>query len=109
MLYARARLFIGTAPKEPFGLTPVEAMAAGAPVLAPDQGGPSETVVDGETGALYRSGDAADLARQLVGLCSNPLRLARMSVTARQHVCAHYTLGNTIASLSDALNALCGC
>lgn len=105
LLYARARLFIGTAPKEPFGLTPVEAMAAGAPVLAPDQGGPSETVVDGETGALYRSGDAADLARQLVGLFANPLRLARMSAVARQHVCARYTLGNTIASLSDALDA----
>ena len=107
-LYARALVFVGTAPKEPFGLTPVEAMAAGAPVLAPDQGGPSETVADGTTGALYRSGDAADLGHKLVGLLSHLTPLARMSDAARDHVRTRYTTEKTVDSLDLTLSALIG-
>lgn len=107
-LYARAMVFVGTAPKEPFGLTPVEAMAAGAPVLVPDQGGPSETVVDGTTGARYRSGDADDLGHKLVGLFSHPTALAGMSEAARDHVRARYTIEETINSLDLTLSALIG-
>lgn len=44
---------------EDFGLVPVEAMAAGTPVLALDQAGTKETVVDGETGYLFPDLDAA--------------------------------------------------
>ncbi len=107
-LYARAMVFVGTAPKEPFGLTPVEAMAAGAPVLVPDQGGPSETVVDGTTGALYRSGDAEDLGHKLTGLLSYPTALAGMSEAARDHVRARYTIEKTVDSLDLSLSALIG-
>jgi glycosyltransferase involved in cell wall biosynthesis len=38
---------------EDFGIAPVEAMAAGRPVIALGQGGVSETVIDGRTGVLY--------------------------------------------------------
>lgn len=38
---------------EDFGITPVEAMAAGKPVIAFGEGGASETVVDGKTGVLF--------------------------------------------------------
>lgn len=103
LLYARAQVFISTAPKEPFGLTPVEAMAAGAPVLAPDQGGPSETVIDGETGTLYRSRDTNDLGHKLVGLFAHPGRLVRMSEASRRHANARYTLETAINSLACAL------
>jgi len=40
-------------PEEDFGITPVEAQAAGAPVIAYARGGQSETVIDGETGFLF--------------------------------------------------------
>jgi glycosyltransferase involved in cell wall biosynthesis len=106
MLYARALVFVSTAPREPFGLVCVEAMAAGAPALAPDCGGPSETVVDGETGALYRAGDATDLARRLVALLDRRADAARMSEAARLHVRAHYTLENTVDQLDRALSTL---
>lgn len=42
--------------KEDFGITPLESMASGAPVLALAEGGACETVVDGETGILYPAG-----------------------------------------------------
>ncbi|MEM6449695.1 MAG: glycosyltransferase family 4 protein [Cyanobacteria bacterium P01_D01_bin.105] len=40
-------------PEEDFGITPVEAQAAGAPVIAYAKGGQAETVLEGETGFLF--------------------------------------------------------
>ena len=51
-LYARARFFVLPG-EEDFGIAPVEAQAAGRPVLALGRGGALETVVDGETGAFF--------------------------------------------------------
>lgn len=51
-LYARCKGHIATARDEDFGMTVVEAMAAGKPVVAVDEGGFRETVVDGVTGRL---------------------------------------------------------
>lgn len=51
-LLSRARALILTA-EEDFGLTPVEAMASGTPVIAYRGGGATETVVEGETGVFF--------------------------------------------------------
>lgn len=50
MQKCRAFLFPGV---EDFGLTPVEAMACGTPVIAYNKGGVTETVIDGETGLFF--------------------------------------------------------
>ncbi|HEV8309042.1 MAG TPA: glycosyltransferase [Methylomirabilota bacterium] len=50
--YARCRAFVFTAEEE-FGIAPLEAMAAGRPVIAYSRGALSETVVDGVTGLLF--------------------------------------------------------
>jgi len=47
---ARALLFPG---EEDFGIVPVEAQAAGVPVIAYGRGGVRDTVIDGETGVLF--------------------------------------------------------
>ncbi len=52
-IYQRAGLFVFPA-VEDFGIMPVEAMAAGAPVLAQAVGGTAESVQPGRTGALSR-------------------------------------------------------
>lgn len=49
-LYAGATAFIAMADDEDFGITPVEAMMVGTPVIAYRGGGYVETVVEGETG-----------------------------------------------------------
>jgi len=59
---------------EPLGLTPIEAMALGVPVIAAAAGGPLETVADGETGLLTPRGDVQKLADAMLRL----LRDARM-------------------------------
>ncbi|MBD3321318.1 MAG: glycosyltransferase [Chitinivibrionales bacterium] len=61
-LYARCRGFITTSLDEDFGMSAVEAMAAGKPVIAPNEGGYRETVIDGITGRLIDNIDAGKLA-----------------------------------------------
>ena len=51
-LYSNCKGFITTALEEDFGLTPLEAMASGKPVIAPNEGGYKETIIDGVTGKL---------------------------------------------------------
>ncbi len=58
--HAKAFLFPGI---EDFGLTPLEAMAGGTPVLAYGEGGALETVVDGETGMFFHEQSADALVR----------------------------------------------
>ena len=56
-LYAGAKGFIALAKQEDFGMTPVEAIAAGTPVIAFNGGGFKESVIDGKTGVLIDSID----------------------------------------------------
>ena len=52
-LYKGARAFLALAKDEDFGITPVEAMSVGAPVIAYNGGGYKETVLQGKTGLLF--------------------------------------------------------
>jgi glycosyltransferase involved in cell wall biosynthesis len=67
-LYARCRGFITASVDEDFGLTAVEAMASGKPVIAPAEGGYLETVVPGETGVLIKDISADGIAGAVVSL-----------------------------------------
>jgi glycosyltransferase involved in cell wall biosynthesis len=60
-LVARARAFVFAA-EEDFGIAPVEAMAAGTPVIGLGKGALLETVADGEHGVLFREQTAGSLA-----------------------------------------------
>ena len=51
-LLSTASLLIYTPRNEHFGIVPLEAMLTGVPVLAANEGGPTETVLDGKTGWL---------------------------------------------------------
>ncbi|MGH3751267.1 MAG: glycosyltransferase [Pseudonocardiaceae bacterium] len=59
-LYQQTSLFVFPA-VEDFGIMPVEAMAAGAPVLARDEGGAAESVVPGRTGSLIGFASAGEI------------------------------------------------
>jgi len=63
-LMSRARALV-VASIEEFGIAAVESQAAGRPVIGPDVGGTSETVIDGTTGALYPAGDFGALAETM--------------------------------------------
>jgi glycosyltransferase involved in cell wall biosynthesis len=60
-LYARCRAFVFPG-REDFGITPLEAQAAGRPVIAYGEGGALDTVIEGETGTFFREPTAEALA-----------------------------------------------
>lgn len=60
-LYAKAKGFIALARDEDFGMTVVEAQAAGTPVIAFNGGGFKESVIDGKTGILINDTDIKTL------------------------------------------------
>lgn len=64
---------------ESFGVILLEAMAAGAPVVASDLDAFARVLVDGTAGVLVRRGNAGELAVALSGLLADPARRARLA------------------------------
>ncbi|HSX08714.1 MAG TPA: glycosyltransferase [Candidatus Saccharimonadales bacterium] len=60
-LYSGAKAFLALATDEDFGITPVEAMMCGTPVIAYHGGGYKETVVDGKTGVFFTESTVTSL------------------------------------------------
>jgi glycosyltransferase involved in cell wall biosynthesis len=70
--------------EEGFGLPPVEAMAAGVPVVATRSGAMPETLAEGETGLLVPRGGVGQLRSALARLLDDELLRSRMGRAARQ-------------------------
>ncbi|MEM8655382.1 MAG: glycosyltransferase family 4 protein [Pseudomonadota bacterium] len=85
-------LYIAPQRWEGFGLTPLEAMASGAPVIATRVGAFEELIKDGETGHLVDIEDVDAMARHTDGLLSEPERLTAWGKAARAHAAAHFQL-----------------
>jgi phosphatidylinositol alpha-mannosyltransferase len=64
---------------ESFGVVLIEALAAGAPIVASDLDAFARVLEDGAAGVLVRRGDAAALADALCGLLSDPARRAELA------------------------------
>lgn len=77
-LYANCKGFLTTAIDEDYGMTPVEAMASGKPVITPSEGGYKETIINGKTGILIDNIDENKLAEAVKKLGreieNNPLK-----------------------------------
>jgi D-inositol-3-phosphate glycosyltransferase len=89
--YAAADVFVTTPWYEPFGITPVEAMACGTPVIGASVGGIKTTVVQGETGYLVPPRDPDALAGRLAELFREPARLRELGRAARARARRHFT------------------
>jgi phosphatidylinositol alpha-mannosyltransferase len=74
---------------ESFGVVLIEAMAAGAPIVASDLDAFARVLEDGAAGVLVRRGDAAGLARALSDLLADPARRAALSAAGRQAAAAY--------------------
>jgi glycosyltransferase involved in cell wall biosynthesis len=78
---ARALLFPG---EEDFGIVPVEAQAAGVPVVAFRSGGARDTVIEGRTGVFHDEQTAASLASAMLSLDELSLDEAAIRDNARR-------------------------
>ena len=105
-LLSAASLLLYTPANEHFGIVPVEAMAAGLPVLAANSGGPLETIVEDQTGWLRDPNDVqawTEVCRRvLVEL--GPERTGEMGVKGRERVKEKFSDG----SMADALEGAIG-
>ncbi|MBL0939989.1 MAG: N-acetyl-alpha-D-glucosaminyl L-malate synthase BshA [Gemmatimonadaceae bacterium] len=83
-LLAGADLFLLTSDKESFGLSALEAMASGVPVIGYDAGGLPEVVQHGVTGFLHPVGDVAALTRSAVQLLTDEKKWRAFSTAAAE-------------------------
>ncbi|HET7583317.1 MAG TPA: N-acetyl-alpha-D-glucosaminyl L-malate synthase BshA [Gemmatimonadaceae bacterium] len=81
-LLASADLFLLPSQNESFGLSALEALACGVPVVGSRAGGLPEVVHDGVTGALREVGDVASMAAAAIEILGDAGRWERMSAAA---------------------------
>jgi glycosyltransferase involved in cell wall biosynthesis len=70
-LLSSSSVFVHAAHNEPFGLSPIEALACGTPAIVTGTGGTAETVINEESGLYFDYESESDLARQLNRLLSD--------------------------------------
>lgn len=89
--YAAADIFITTPWYEPFGITPLESMACGTPVIGADVGGIKYSVLDGKTGSLVPPNDPQALAEKISELLQRRPLLEEMGRNAIKRVQTLFT------------------
>ncbi|MCJ8208685.1 glycosyltransferase family 1 protein [Mucilaginibacter sp. RS28] len=99
--YSAADIFITTPWYEPFGITPLESMACGTPVIGSNVGGIKYTVVDGETGALVPPENPEALAGRIEELTADKDLLEDMGKNALERVNAYFTWASVADKISD--------
>ncbi|MFZ2103337.1 MAG: glycosyltransferase family 4 protein [Oricola sp.] len=104
--YQALDLFIAPQRWEGFGLTPLEAMACGVPVIATDVGAFSELIVEGETGHILRDLEAATMRAASERLMHDDTRRTKMGVDARRHVEAAFSLEREVRQLNAVYDSV---
>jgi mannosyltransferase len=97
--YRRISIYAFTSRTEGFGLTLLEAMSAGAAVVASRAGAAAVVIEDGVTGVLVAPGDAEALVRAVEPLLQAPQQAASMGRRAREHIQASFSLEAEAAAI----------
>jgi hypothetical protein len=106
--YHAADVFVSTPWYEPFGITPLEAMACGVPVIGSAVGGIRYSVVDGVTGFLVPPRDADALARCLERLRAEPALADALGRAGARRVRARFTWERVTEELLEVYRAAVG-
>lgn len=105
--YCAADVFVSTPWYEPFGITPVEAMACGRPVVGSDTGGIRYTVKHGHTGYLVPPKDPDALAQRLAMLAQNEELARQMGRAGARRAERLFTWAKVGAQLDAVFDELC--
>lgn len=105
-LRSLCNIFVSTAHKEPFGLSILEAMAAGLCIVIPNDGAYWDTIlVDGENCIKYRPGDSVDLYAKLNFLKMN-IDKAKHLAQASQVIATEYKAAETYKPVISSITRL---
>ena len=86
---------------ESFGLSVIEAMAAGLPVIAASGGAVPENIKDGVTGALVPVNDSDALAKAIISALENPQYIETLAKVAKKVVRERFSWDKTADSMID--------
>jgi glycosyltransferase involved in cell wall biosynthesis len=92
---------------EAFGCTPLEAMAAGTPVVASRSGGIVETMKPGETGFLVEKNDSEALAEAILRLLEDDALREKMGRAARRHALSRFHWNDILSAMCNRYESLC--
>ena len=106
--YRSADLLVAAPWYEPFGLSPIEAMACGVPVVGSAVGGIAETVVEGLTGDLVPPRDPRALGAAIRRLLGDPVRHLAYATAAIDRARQVYSWKRVAAQLASVYAALGG-
>lgn len=98
--YALASTYVNPAKMESFGLSVIEAMAFGVPVVSVAEGGPSETVADGRRGFLVDPTPSA-IAEKITYLLHHPEEAREMGAEGKEYVERTYRWSDGAATLVE--------
>lgn len=99
--FSAADVFVSTPWYEPFGITPVEAMACGRPVIGSQVGGIKYSVQHGKTGFLVPHDDPRALGERLSALFHNPSRLQELGRHAKTRAHRLFTWEKVVEQMSS--------
>lgn len=99
-------ILVSASAPEPFGLVLLEAMALEVPVIAVDAGGPTEIIVNGESGLLVPSNRPEDLVPAIQALVSEPGWRRQLAVAGRAHYLERFTGERMTRDIERQLEAL---
>jgi glycosyltransferase involved in cell wall biosynthesis len=94
--YRRATVFVMPSRYETFGISVIEAMAFGVPVVAANVGGLPEIVEDGVTGILVPAKDPDAMAEAVIHLLRDPALRRRLGRAARERVLSDYRIERVV-------------
>ncbi|MCS3796857.1 glycosyltransferase family 4 protein [Niastella sp. OAS944] len=104
--YAAADVFISTPWYEPFGITPLESMACGTPVIGSNVGGIKYSVVDERTGFLVPPHEPDVLANRIIQLLKDNALHQTMSRNAVKHVRNNFTWSKVASQIQKIYNTV---
>ena len=110
-LLGAARLLVYTPAREHFGIVPLEAMAAGVPVLAADSGGPRETVVEGTdegTGWLRDPEDVDGWSEVMRAVVEGEEGVGEMGRRGRERVRREFSRERMVDRLEEEMEGMMG-
>jgi glycosyltransferase involved in cell wall biosynthesis len=99
-------LVIPSTSPEPFGLTALEGMAFGKPVIASDAGGPRDVVISGVTGLLVPVGDPEALARAIVRLLEDESYRDSLGRAGRRRVAERFDGRSSVTRIEGIYRVL---